>query len=193
MTRVSESTNPVRLVVILAGCLGLLAMFTVAFVDGPDPSHAFRNLISVHDSLIPAHTSASPGPGDRPRLEGSLSIGGDDLPFQTWMFRWRGRWASVHRVSRTLTLPPQARIIERAHPERATFDVGDLALLVWDDGNETWVIAGSDAAPSLLALSQLVLTEGIDALSRSTDSRSGPSPAAGPTVEPAPPSAPAPQ
>ena len=183
----APSTNPVRLAALVAGCLGVLVIVTIAFVDGPDPSHGYRHLVSVHDSLIPTHTAVSPTES-RPRLEGQASVREEDLTFSTWMFRWRGRWASVHRVDRLLEMPPQSRVLERSQPERFTFDLGDLSIVAWQEAARTWVIAGSDDARSLVDLSALVLDEGIESLSRS------PSPQRpGPSLGDAPASAPAPQ
>ncbi len=160
----APSTSPVRLLALLLGCGVALAVLTVAFVDGPDPSHSFRQLISVHDSLIPRHTlGADPADGP-PRLEGQLAATESGMTFSTWMFRWRGRWVSVHRVERSLTLPPQSRVLAPEPPERSTFEAGDLSLLAWDDGARTWVIAGSDDARHLLALSNVVVAEGIEGL-----------------------------
>lgn len=182
----APATNPVRLAALVAGCLGVLVVVTIAFVDGPDPSHGYRHLVSVHDSLIPTHTAVSPSE-NRPHLEGQASVREKDLTFSTWMFRWRGRWASVHRVDRLLEMPPQSRVLERSQPERSTFDLGELSVVAWQDAARTWVIAGSDNARSLVDLSALVLDEGIESLSRATPPPTpGPSPDAAPAGAPTP-------
>jgi|GEM_PF-6960900 len=165
----SPSTTPLRLLMLLGGCAAALVVLTIAFVDGPDPSHAFRDVVSVHDSMIPRQTRGGvPGGDDTAALEGTLTSKSGDLRFQTWMYRWRGRWASVHRFERPLALPPQSRVLAHDAPERSTFQLGDLTLISWEEPGETWVVAGSDDARGLLTLADRARTRGIDSLSPST-------------------------
>lgn len=173
-------TSPVRLLALVLGCSALLTVLTIAFIDGPDPSHAFRHVISVHDSMIPTHTVGGAPTDGPPRLEGELAASESGMAFATWMFRWRGRWVSVHRVESSLTLPPQSRVLSPADPQRSTFEAGDLSLVSWEDGARTWVVAGSDDARQLLRLADRVVDGGIEAL---LEARSAPSRA---PTEPAP-------
>jgi len=150
-------------------------VFTIAFVDGPDLSHAFRNVISVHDSMIPTHTSVrTPGNEGRPLFEGKLAASESGVEFETWMFRWNGRWASVHALDGSFDPPPNSRVVTPEQPERTTFDAGDLTLIRWEARNTTWTIAGSDDVPSLLSLSELVIKQGMDSLSRQTPALADP-------------------
>jgi hypothetical protein len=175
MSPTTPSTTPVRLFVLVSVCAGLLGIFTIAFVDGPEPSNLHRNLVAVHDSLIPVRTRVTaPWEDDRPLLEGDLSATESGVAFHTWMFRWRGRWASVHRLEGSVEPPPQSRVLDLVEPARTTFEIADLSIVTWERDGATWVIAGSDDPRSLLELSSRVLQEGIEELARGGEGRAAP-------------------
>lgn len=185
MNSAEPSTTPLRLLTLFVVCIGVLAIFTIAFVDGPEPSHAFLDVISVHDSMIPSHTAVQlPGNEGVPLFEGELAASESGMEFRTWLFRWNGRWASVHAFDGSFDPPPNSRVLTPERPERVTFEAGDLSLISWEIGNKTWVIAGSDDARSLLVLSGLVIEQGIESLSRQTPAPGGPPSGAAPESAP---------
>ncbi len=184
-----QPPNIFRILGLIGAVICGLVVLTIAFVDGPAPSPAYRSVVSVHDSLIPTHTvGASPDEGP-PVLESEIQVRHDGVNMSSQGIRWKGVWFSVHQIEGQPDVPPQSRTVRAGEPQMFAFDVGDLTLLTWLRNGHTVAVASSAAEPDLLELALLVEPTGryVPPITppRAPPAPGGP-PAAAPGLAPAP-------